>query len=90
MPFANFTPVSTTSFSPFGLISQTLLGRFVTAKRFCRRGAIELAKITTEDPYAGMPEPSDLGALTGDLALYDGAIGRMETEYKIEQAKRTE
>src|SRR5437016_13809546 len=29
--------------------------------------ALELAKITSEDPYGGSPEPSQLGPLAGDL-----------------------
>jgi len=32
--------------------------------------ALELAKITSEDPYAGIPDPSQFGALPGDLDLY--------------------
>src|SRR5580692_13015669 len=31
------------------------------------RGAIDLAKITSEDPFAGLPDPADLGARTEDL-----------------------
>jgi PmbA protein len=54
------------------------------------RAALELAKITSEDPYAGLPEPEDLGKLSGDLRLYDSTIAGMETEWKIEQAKRAE
>ncbi|HTB13584.1 MAG TPA: metallopeptidase TldD-related protein [Bryobacteraceae bacterium] len=54
------------------------------------RGAIDLAKITSEDPFAGLPEESDLGSRTEDLALYDDAIEGMETEWKIAQAKRAE
>jgi PmbA protein len=34
------------------------------------RGAIELAKITSEDPMAGIPEAEQLGQLEGDLKLY--------------------
>src|SRR3954469_19267106 len=34
------------------------------------KGALELAQITSEDPYAGIPEASQLGALPGDLCLY--------------------
>lgn len=52
--------------------------------------ALELAKITTEDPFAGLPEQDELGRLAGDLHLYDDAIAKMETEWKIAQAKRTE
>ncbi len=54
------------------------------------RGAIELAKITSEDPFAGLPDESDLGSRKEDLALYDDAIEHMETEWKIAQAKRAE
>jgi PmbA protein len=34
------------------------------------QGALELARITSEDPYAGIPEASQLGAVSGDLQLY--------------------
>lgn len=54
------------------------------------QAALALAKITSEDPYAGLPEPGDLGKLSGDLRLYDDAIARMETEWKIGQAKEAE
>jgi PmbA protein len=53
-------------------------------------GALELAKITSEDPFAGLPEPGELGQLAGDLQLYDETIAFMETEWKIEQAQRAE
>src|SRR2546421_8146382 len=32
--------------------------------------ALTLAKITSEDPFAGIPEASLLGSLSADLALY--------------------
>jgi PmbA protein len=51
--------------------------------------ALELAAITSEDPFSGMPEESELGSI-GDLSLYDDAIARLEPAWKIEQAKRTE
>ncbi len=50
--------------------------------------AIELAGITTEDPFAGLPE--EFGKLDNDLRLYDDAIEQMEAEWKIEQARATE
>src|SRR5271169_3851599 len=34
------------------------------------KSALELAKITSEDPFGGIPEASQLGQLAGDLALY--------------------
>src|SRR3981081_3107553 len=33
------------------------------------KSALELAKITSEDPYAGIPEAAKLGSLSGDLHL---------------------
>jgi PmbA protein len=53
-------------------------------------GAIELARITTEDPYAGLPEPRELGRVTTDLELFSEDVSTLSTEYKIEQARATE
>ena len=52
--------------------------------------ALELGKITSVDPYAGLPEPGEQGKLEGDLRLYDEAIEHMSTEWKIDQALRAE
>jgi PmbA protein len=52
--------------------------------------AIELAAISTEDPHAGLPEASELGALPGDLQLYSADIATTATDYRIEQARQTE
>ena len=54
------------------------------------RAALDAAKITTEDPHAGLPEPSDLGRVESDLQLYDEAVARMETDWKISEALRAE
>jgi PmbA protein len=54
------------------------------------RAALELVKITSDDPHAGLPETEDLGKLKQDLRLYDDAIARMETEWKIAQALQAE
>src|SRR5437588_9820513 len=34
------------------------------------KSALELAKITSEDPNAGIPEPALLGSISGDRELY--------------------
>ena len=34
------------------------------------KSALELAKITSEDPHAGIPEAGKFGSLPGDLHLY--------------------
>ena len=52
--------------------------------------AIEIAAISTEDPHAGLPDPSELGALTADLELYSTDIQNLDTAYRIEQARATE
>jgi len=54
------------------------------------RAALDLAKITSDDPHAGLPEREDLGSFSGDLKLYDDSIAAMETEWKIEQAREAE
>jgi PmbA protein len=50
--------------------------------------ALELAKITSEDPFSGLPE--EFGKVETDLRLYDDAIARMESEWKIAQARAAE
>ena len=52
--------------------------------------AVELAKITTEDPYAGLPDPSELGSLAADLALYSCDVAELPAPQRIELARRTE
>jgi PmbA protein len=54
------------------------------------RSAMELAEITSEDPHAGLPDPSDLGSIPGDLGLYCSDVERLETELKIDTARRAE
>jgi PmbA protein len=52
--------------------------------------AFQIAEITTEDPFAGLPDPGDLGKLDGDLQLYSTDIDELSTSQKIELARRTE
>jgi len=54
------------------------------------RSAIELADITTEDPHAGLPEPDELGSIPGKLGLYSPDVEQLETEFKIDSARRAE
>jgi PmbA protein len=54
------------------------------------RSAMDLARVTTEDPHAGLPDAADLGAIEIDLRLYDPAIEAMETDWKIAQARLAE
>src|SRR5215467_12190452 len=50
------------------------------------KAAIEIAQITSNDRFAGLPDQAELGSF-GSLALYDEEIARLETEWKIERAK---
>ena len=54
------------------------------------RSAIELANITTEDPFAGMPEASELGTIKGDLKLFYEETAQVPADHKIEYARRAE
>jgi PmbA protein len=51
---------------------------------------MEIAAISTEDPYAGLPDASELGTIEGDLELYSEDISRIETPQRIEHARRAE
>jgi PmbA protein len=53
-------------------------------------GAITLAKITSEDPFAGLPEAHEFGQLEGDLHLYFNDVNAMPPAERIEIARRTE
>ena len=53
-------------------------------------GAVALAQITEEDTFAGLPETSEFGALTGDLHLYYDDVYSLPGPERIEWAKRCE
>src|SRR5580704_17433747 len=52
--------------------------------------ALALAKITSEDPFAGIPEPAQLGKLQGDLDLYHDDVYTLSTADRIDYARRAE
>lgn len=54
------------------------------------KSAVELADVTTEDPHAGLPAPEELGKISGDLRLYSPDVEGLDTELKIDTAKRAE
>jgi PmbA protein len=53
-------------------------------------GAIALARITSEDPFAGLPAPEEFGQLKGDLHVYFDDVNHMPPAERIEIARRTE
>src|SRR5579872_533321 len=54
------------------------------------KGALDLAHVTSEDPYAGLPDPSLLGSLPGDLKLYYEDVYSLPPEQRIDWARRAE
>src|SRR3984893_17935749 len=54
------------------------------------KSALELSKITSEDPFGGIPEPSQLGSLSGDLALYHEDVYSLPGADRISYARRAE
>src|SRR5215831_2611150 len=54
------------------------------------KSALELAKITSEDPFSGIPPVEQLGQVTGDLDLYHEDVYSLPGADRIEYARRTE
>ncbi len=52
--------------------------------------ALALARVTSEDPFAGIPEASQLGLIPGDLDLYYEDVFSLPTQERIEYARRCE
>ena len=52
--------------------------------------ALALAKVTSEDPFAGIPEAAQLGSLEGDLELYFDDVYSLANADRIDYARRAE
>ena len=52
--------------------------------------ALQLAKITSEDPFGGIPDTSQLGQLPGDLDLYHADVYSLPGADRIDYARRAE
>jgi PmbA protein len=52
--------------------------------------ALELAKITSEDPFGGIPPADQLGQIHGDLDLYHKDVYSLPGADRIDYARRTE
>ncbi|MGA9060219.1 MAG: TldD/PmbA family protein [Terracidiphilus sp.] len=53
-------------------------------------GALALAKVTEEDPFAGLPEPGEFGSITRELHLYFEDVYSLKGTERIEWARRAE
>lgn len=54
------------------------------------KGALELVKVTSEDPSSGLPDSAELGSLQDDLKLYYDDVYSLPPEERIEYARRAE
>src|SRR5882724_2165038 len=54
------------------------------------KSALELAKITSEDPFGGIPEASQLGQLSGNLDLFYEDVYSLPGADRIDYARRAE
>lgn len=52
--------------------------------------ALELAKITSEDPFGGIPPADQMGQIAGDLDLYHEDVYSLPGPERIDYARRTE
>ncbi len=52
--------------------------------------ALELAKITSEDPFAGIPDAAKLGSISGSLDLYHEDVYSLPGPDRIDYARRAE
>jgi PmbA protein len=52
--------------------------------------ALELSRITSQDPYAGIPEPEQLGSIDGNLDLYSPDVYSLPGQERIAYARRAE
>lgn len=54
------------------------------------QSAVDIAAITSEDPFAGLPERDELGKLAGDLNLYHEDTASVPAAERIDRARRAE
>ncbi len=53
-------------------------------------GAMSLVRVTSEDPFVGLPEREEFGKFSGDLDLYYEDVYSLPVAERIEYARRTE
>lgn len=53
-------------------------------------GAVALARVTSEDPFAGLADPRDFGMLQSDLHLYSNDVDALPAAERIAMARRAD
>jgi len=51
---------------------------------------LAMARVTSEDPASGLPDPEWLGRHTGDLALFSNEVAELSTDARLRFARRAE
>jgi PmbA protein len=54
------------------------------------RGAVDLARVTSEDPFAGLPDGPSFGKLTADLRIYSNDVDDLSASDRIALARRVD
>jgi PmbA protein len=54
------------------------------------RSAVDLAQVTSQDPFAGLPDQASMGQVGGNLDLYYEDVYSMPAAERIEYARRAE
>jgi PmbA protein len=52
--------------------------------------AVALARVSSEDPFAGLPQPNEFGQIKGDLDLFYKDVYSLPSAERIDYAKRAE
>jgi PmbA protein len=53
-------------------------------------GAVALARVTSEDPFAGLPDPASFGQLTGELRIFSNDVNDLPAAERIALARRVD
>ena len=53
-------------------------------------GAVALARVTSEDPFAGLPDPATVGKLPGDLRIFSNDVDDLPAVERIALARRAD
>src|SRR5260370_11052977 len=53
-------------------------------------GALQLARVTSEDPFAGLPEPAQFGVVAGGFQVFYDHVYFFPPEARIDYARRAE
>jgi PmbA protein len=53
-------------------------------------GAVALSRVTSEDPFAGLPDPASFGKLTGELRIFSNDVNDLPAAERIALARRVD